>query len=117
MVAMVATGAHPAISCDPSASGEAWPGRPSGRAESLPLVLEADLELDPVLDDLPVLDDRGGLHHLDRLDVADGLRRGGDGLARGVTPRPRARADHLTDDVDAHRPSPPGSRVGRPGTP
>src|SRR6187397_1750560 len=66
------------------------------------LVFEADLDLDVVLDDLAVLDDRGRLHDLYRHDVADGLRCGRDGLARGVAPRARARADHLADDDDAH---------------
>ena len=37
------------------------------------LVLEADLEIDQVLDDLAVLDPRRGLHDLDRADVANGL--------------------------------------------
>src|SRR6186997_3372604 len=88
MRAMVARGAHQPISC-------------AGAAPSA-LVFEADLELDPVLDDLAVLDDGGRLHDLDGLDVADRLRGGRHGLAGGIAPRARARADHLADDVDAH---------------
>ena len=58
----------------------------------LALVLETDLDLDPVLDDLAFLDDRPRLHDLDRLDVADGPRGGRDGLRaaslheRGLVP-------------------------------
>src|SRR6188508_761527 len=69
---------------------------------ALSLVFEADLDLDVVLDDLAIADDRGRLHDLDRHDVADGLRCGRDGLASGVAPRAGARADHLADDDDAH---------------
>src|SRR6188768_3935530 len=69
---------------------------------ALSLVFEADLDLDVVLDDLAIADDRGRLHDLDRDAVADGLRCGRDGLARGVAPRAGAGAYHLTDDDDAH---------------
>src|SRR5258705_2257288 len=67
------------------------------------LVLEADLDLDPVLDDLAILDDGARLHDFDRLDVADCLRRGRHCLPRGVAPRSRASPDHLPNDDDAHR--------------
>ena len=50
MAAIMAGFAHPAISCDLGA-GDA-------RRSRLALVFEADLDLDPVLDDLAVLDDR-----------------------------------------------------------
>src|SRR5262245_32594247 len=92
MQAILACHAHPSISCDRAAV-------PTGLA----LVLEADLDLDAVLDDLAVGDDRGRLHDLDRLDGPDCPRRGGDCLAGGVAPRPWARSDHLPDDDDAHR--------------
>src|SRR4051812_36165701 len=62
MGAMVAWSAQPAISCESA------------------LVFEADLELDPIFDDLAVPDDGGRLHDLHRLDVADRLRRRGDRL-------------------------------------
>src|SRR6185437_7404455 len=63
---------------------------------------EADLQLDPVLDDLTVLDLGGRLHDLDGADVPDRAGRGGDGLTGGVAPRSGARPDHLADDVHAH---------------
>src|SRR5262245_16400012 len=72
-----------------------------GRRRST-LVFEADLQLDPILDDLAVLDRGRRLHDLDRLDVADRLRCGRDGLPSGIAPRAGARADHLADDDDAH---------------
>src|SRR5688500_2050372 len=81
---MVARDAQPAISCDSA------------------LVFEADLDLDAVLHDLAVGDDRTRFHDFDRLDVAHGLRSGGDGLTRGVAPRLGAGPDHLADDDDAH---------------
>src|SRR6185437_3287379 len=63
---------------------------------------EADLQLDPVLDDLTVLDLGGRLHDLDGADVPDRAGRGGDGLTGGVAPGSGARPDHLADDVHAH---------------
>ena len=68
----------------------------------LALVLEPDLDLDPVLDDLAVAHLGRRLHDLDRLDVADGLRRGLDRPAGRVAPRVRAAPDHLANDDDAH---------------
>src|SRR5688500_18527365 len=65
-------------------------------------VLEVDLELDSVLADLAVLDPGGRLHDLDLADVAHRPSRGSDGLAGGIAPRARARADHLADDDDTH---------------
>ena len=64
---------------------------------------KADLDLDPVLDDLALGHDRGRLHDLDRLDVANGPGRRRDSLACSVAPRSGACADHLPDDDDAHR--------------
>ena len=73
------------------------------------LVLEPDLELDLVLDDLAVLDPGGRLDHLDRADVAHGLRRRRDRLAGGVAPGSGTRPDHLPDDDHTHC-APPAAR-------
>src|SRR3990172_12804696 len=105
MPRMVADDAHPPISCDepdghrPRAG---WFAAGDGDRGRSALVLEADLDLDVVLDDLAVLDPGRGLHDLDRADVADGPRGGRDGLAGRVAPRARAGPDHLPDDDDAH---------------
>src|SRR5260221_1295267 len=90
----------------PSAcSGYPLPARCRARSA---LVFEADLDLDPVLDDLAVLDLRRRVHDLDRLDVPDGAGRGGHGLTGRIGPRLRARPDHLPNDDHAHRLDLPG---------
>src|SRR6266576_4673859 len=81
------------LSCEPSAAS------PRGST----FVFETDLDLDPVLDDLAVLDDRARLHDFDRLDVADGLRGGGNCLASCIAPRLGTRSDHFPNDDHAHR--------------
>src|SRR5262245_47214900 len=91
---MVPGDAHLSISCDPL--------RTSRRA-SAAFVLEPDLQLDPVLGDLAVLDAGGRLHDLDRPDVSNGPGCRSHGLASGIAPGPRARSDHLTNDDHAHR--------------
>jgi len=72
-----------------------------GQAD-LAFVFEGDLDLDPIFDDLAVLDHGGRLHDFNRSNVSDGPGCRGDGLSGGVAPRARARPDHLTNDDDAH---------------
>jgi len=91
---MVARGTQPPISCESA------------------LVLEADLDLDAVLDDLAVGDHGARLHDFDRLDIAHRLRGGGDSLPGSVAPGLGARPDHLADDDDAHV----CTSCGRPGS-
>src|SRR6476469_7359346 len=79
---------------------------PASASGSSALVFEADLQLDPILDDLAVLDGGRRFHDLHRLDIAHRLRRRGDRLPGSVTPRSWARPDHLADDDDAHRAPP-----------
>lgn len=54
----------------PSRARDAGASRARARSDSA-LVLEADLDLDPVLDNLAVFDPGRRLHDFDRLDVAN----------------------------------------------
>jgi len=85
--AIVQQGAHRWL----ISTSSGWLGRVSGsplagRCPSGALVLEADLEVDAVLDDLPILDSGGRFDDLDRPDVPDGPGCGRDGLPCSVAP-------------------------------
>src|SRR5690349_3015530 len=77
----------------------------TGRAYGLVVQAEPDLQRDLYVGDLAVAQVAADLRHLEPVEVAQGLRGAGDGVADGLVNAVRRRADNLRDAVHviAHR--------------